>query len=111
MRDAVVKAYAVGVMTGSLFTAGILAVAAPAKADIDPDAVKYAARYGAAVCATLDDYPTTAGILGIGEAIVEDGLTSTEAGEVIGLSITDICPRYTGLLRAFIRQYGAAVTA
>lgn len=104
MRTSIVKAYAVGCMTGSFLTAGIIMLAAPAKADTDPVAYAYAAQYGSAVCQTLDEYPSEAGILGVGEAIIEDGLTSFQAGEVVYHSVSEICPQHLGLVLNWARQ-------
>jgi hypothetical protein len=82
---------------------GCIAVilAHPAKADTDPVVVAYSAHYGGAVCSVLDEYPSENGILGIGASIIEDGLSAYQAGQVIYLSVSDICPRHMGLLRAF----------
>ena len=67
--------------------------------------VAYAATFGGVVCDVLDDYPTTAGILGIAQAIQSDGLSSYEAGQVIGLSVSEICPRHMGLVLRFADAY------
>jgi hypothetical protein len=72
-----------------------------AKADVDNVVVAYSAHYGGAVCSVLDEFPSENGILGIGKSIIEDGLTGYQAGQVIYLSVSDICPRHMGLLRAF----------
>ena len=86
----------------------VLLVAAPkAKADPDPISVAYAAHYADAVCWTLRDYPTINGVLGIIEAIKDDGLTAGQAGAAIGLSVAEACPRYEYVLDAFIARYGS----
>lgn len=75
-----------------------------AKADSDDDwvaAYAYAATYGSAVCETLDSYPSHAGIYGIADAITDDGLTYYQAGQVIAVSVTEICPRHTALVKSF----------
>ena len=72
-----------------------------AKADVDNVVVAYSAHYGGAVCSVLDEFPSENGILGIGKSIMDDGLTGYQAGQVIYLSVSDICPRHMGLLRAF----------
>lgn len=109
MRTSIVKAFSLGIITGSFLTAALI-TAIPAKADIDPVAYAYAAHYGGAVCTTLDDYPSESGILGIGEAIIEDGLTAFQAGEVMYYAVADICPRHLGLIMHWARQ-DTAVTA
>ena len=68
-------------------------------------AYAYAAAYGDAVCSTLDSYPTLAGVSGIGQAIRDDGLTLFQAGQVIEISVHEICPRHLGLLDRFIQTY------
>jgi hypothetical protein len=78
-----------------------LILATPAKADTDPVVVAYSAHYGGAVCSVLDEFPSENGILGIGTSIMEDGLTGYQAGQVLYLSVSDVCPRHMGLLRAF----------
>jgi hypothetical protein len=104
MRTSVVRGFALGMITGSFLTAGLI-TAIPAKAD-DALAYSYAARYGGAICLTLDEHPTTTGILGIGAAITEDGLTAYEAGQAIFYAVDDICPRHMGLLRDFANSGG-----
>lgn len=110
MRPAIIKAYSLGIVTGGFLAAALIA-AIPAKADPDQVSLMYAERYGGAVCATLDDYPSFDGILGIGEAIVEDGLSYTQAGYVIAISVGDYCPRHTSLVMAFSRHYDNQVVA
>ncbi len=107
MRNSILRAYGLGIITGGFITAAVISFAPPAKADA---AYSYAAHYGAAVCNTLDEYPTVDGVLGVGYAIVEDGLTAYDAGRAIFYSVADVCPRHLGLLRAFAAT-GAAVTA
>jgi hypothetical protein len=87
-------------LAGALGVIAVLA-AAPAKADTDPVVVAYSAHYGGAVCSVLDEFPSENGILGIGKSIIEDGLTGYQAGQVLYLSVSDVCPRHMGLLRAF----------
>ena len=61
----------------------------------------YAATFGSAVCETLDSYASFGGIYGIADAITEDGLTYYQAGQVIAVSVTEICPRHTALVKSF----------
>ena len=76
-----------------------------AKADVDDAAYAYTAIFGDAVCSTLDRWPSFDGITGIGQAIVKDGLSTFQAGEVIALSIEEICPRHTGLMNLYIARF------
>lgn len=89
----------------------LLAFAPNANADIDSEAYAYAAHYAGAVCTTLDDYPSTAGMLGIMQAIVEDGLTYYQAGQAVALSVTESCPRHAYLLDLFVDLYGSRAVA
>jgi hypothetical protein len=72
-----------------------------AKADDWTVVYAYAATYGGAVCETLDSYPSFGGIYGIADSITEDGLTYYQAGQVIAVSVMEICPRHTALVRSF----------
>ena len=105
MRSPAVKAFSLGMIAGSFLTAGTLVFAFPAKAEPDSVVVAYAATFGEAVCATLDDYPTISGVVGVGQAVMEDGLTAYQAGQVIGLSVLEICPRHTGLMNRFMDAF------
>lgn len=89
-------------VVAALGCAVILLSTGTAKADTS-DALAYAAEYGPAVCLTLDDYPSLGGIVGIAKAIVEQtGMTYHDAGQAIGYSVSEICPRHMGLLARFI---------
>ena len=59
-----------------------------------------------AVCSTLSEYPSAAGVAGIGKALEEQGASSREAAEVIVLSVHDYCPGYMPLLERIAAQYG-----
>ena len=84
----------------------VLILSSPkAKADVDDAAYAYAAVFGDAVCSTLDTYSSFDGHLGIAKAITKDGLSSYQAGEVIQISVTEICPRHQRLLDRFVSVY------
>jgi hypothetical protein len=89
------------VLCAALGVIGFTLAAPHAKADVDNVVVAYSAHYGGAVCSVLDEFPSENGILGIGKSIMEDGLTGYQAGQVLYLSVSDVCPRHMGLLRAF----------
>lgn len=99
----VARAFALGMIAGSFLTAGLV-TAIPAKAEPDRASIAYAATFAEAVCNTLDEFPSPEGILGIGQAIVDDGLTSRQAGYVIALSVTDSCPWHLALLDRFLNR-------
>ena len=104
---------AVGLLLALMVALGVILFAASAKADTDADAVAYAAEFGGTVCSVLDDgHNTIAGLTGIMLAIQKHGgLTAFQSGEVVGLSVAEICPRYTPLLRQFVTRYGKAAIA
>ncbi len=78
--------------------------------DVDNVVFAYANTYAPAVCETLDEgHDSIDGLTGIMLSIVGDGLTPRQAGQVVGISVTENCPRYTPLLRAYIARNGAAV--
>ena len=106
MRSPVVKAFSLGIITGSFLTAAVISFAAPVKADTAVQV--YADRYAGAVCNVLDEYPTFDGIIGIGTAIVEDGFTPRQAGQVMGIAVLEVCPRHTGLMNDFVNYYAGA---
>lgn len=97
MRTAVVKTFSLGMITGSFLTAGVVLLAAPAKADTGMDIL---------VCDVLSQYPSVSGVLGIGLALKEDGYSAYEAGQVIGQAVINECPQYGPLMRKFIALYG-----
>jgi hypothetical protein len=77
-----------------------------AHASPDSSVVAWTAEYGAVVCDNLDTYDSIPGVLGTGQAIIEQGFTAEQAGEIIALSVIEICPRHEDLLQRFIAQYG-----
>ena len=104
---------AVGLLLALMACLGVILFAASAKADTDADAVAYAAEFGGTVCSVLDGgHNTIAGLTGIMLAIQKHGnLTAYQSGEVVGLSVAEICPQYTPLLRQFVTRYGKAAIA
>lgn len=100
-------------LAAALALAAAVTLAPTAAAD-EPSTtvVAYAATFGGIVCDVLDDYPTTfSGVLGIAQAIQSDGLTAYQAGQVIGLSVAEICPRHLRLMQRFIDIYGGSQVA
>lgn len=97
------------VMLAALGWLYAIAWAPSAKADVtDPQVIAFTAVYGGIVCDVLDDHATVAGVYGIGQGIVEEsGLSDYQAGQVIGLSVAEICPRHTGLMRLVAATSGA----
>lgn len=82
--------------------------ASDAHASPDQAVINFEARYATAVCSVLDQYPTISAIPGIAEAIVEEGFTYYEAGQVIAMSVRDECPRHLDLVQRFVSRYSQA---
>jgi hypothetical protein len=95
-------------MAASALLGAAMYFSAPANADDDSVVYAYAATFGGIVCSTLDQYPTFDGIIGIGQAMIEDGLTGYQAGQVIATSAIEICPRHIALVRNFANSYSGA---
>ena len=113
-RAKIMDAIAVALLMALMAAIGcivVLASAPTAKADSDSEAYAYAAHYAGAVCAVLDDYPNVNGMLGIMAAITDDGLSNYQAGQVVGISIAETCPRYGYLVDLFVSRYGGSSVA
>jgi hypothetical protein len=103
-------AVAVALLMALMAALGVVVFAASAKADVDNVVFAYTQVYGSAVCETLDDgHDSVDGLTGILRSIVGDGLTPHQAGQVVAMSVTDSCPQYTPLLRAYVARSGAGV--
>lgn len=104
MRSAIVKAYALGIITGSFLTAGLV-FAVPAKADgvlSDSEAV-FVELHGTIVCRVIDQYHSLSGVMGVAEAIRQQGFSTGDAVDVINASVQEFCPRNWSLLVAIGR--------
>lgn len=106
-RAGIMDTLTVGLLVALLTLLGWLyaiAWAPSAKADVtDPAVIAYTAAFGGIVCDVLDSHDSFPGIYGIAQGIHEDsGLSMFQAGQVIGLSVAEICPRHTGLIQRFI---------
>ncbi len=104
MRTAIVKAFSLGMITGSFLTAGTVLLATPAKADTT-DPLAYASRYGTALCATIDqtagEYSNDDIFMGIGQAVIEDGFSAYQAGQILYWSVEQYCPQHMDRVLSF----------
>lgn len=101
MRPAVIKAYSLGIITGSFLTAGLIYAAAPAKADgnLDSSEADYVLMYGEdAICPVIDKYHSMGGVMGVAKVITDDGFTADSAVDIINSSVSTYCPRNWPLL-------------
>lgn len=77
--------------------------ASPARAEdgvLDPDEARYALRYGEVICDVMAEHASIPGVVGITEAVAEDGFTLGAAVDIVNESVADYCPRYWPLLQA-----------
>ena len=106
IRNSTVRAFALGIITGSFITAGTMLLAAPARADgfLDDAEIDYAATYGQyAICPVIDEYHTTDGVMGVARAIINDGFAPDAAVDIINVAVQEFCPRNFPLLQAIGR--------
>lgn len=83
----------------SLIAAGLTAPEVKADGILSATEAAYVLAYGeVAVCATLDDYPSTAGVLGVADGIMDDGFTADNAIDIINASVMEYCPRHWPML-------------
>lgn len=113
-------ALAVLLMLALMAALGVVAfaLAAPnAKADApqpSPAVIDYVNLYGEPViCHVLDSNgnATVSGFLGVLRATESEGFTPYEAGQIVGMSVTEFCPDHTRLMQRFVEVYGGQVTA
>lgn len=79
--------------------------ASPSSADEDTRVRDYTGLNSQRICQVLDEFPTEVGVLGLGEAIVEEGFTAFEAGRIIGDSVLTDCPQHSRLVLRFAAKY------
>ena len=113
-RPAIIKAYALGVITGAFFTAG-LAFVAPAKADpsdVSPAVIKAGVSDEPFICRQLAAEPSVGELMAILTAVsTVEHMSAYDSGAVVGLAVSDGCPQYTNVLNRFIAIYGTSNTA
>lgn len=104
MRRAIVRAFALGIATGSFLTSGIVLLTSPAKAD----PISQGERV---VCVLLDQNPTFAGIVQTAIVIeAKTGVDDRTAGQMIAQSVYAQCPEHLPLLKAFVQKYGGSAS-
>lgn len=106
MRPAVIRAYALGIITGSMLTAGLSMLAGPARADVGTATIDI---YAEAICETLTAYPTIGGVAGVARFLMGDeGYSSGDSADIVVASVLGYCPEYLPLLKRFAAAYGPA---
>ena len=96
----------VGIAVGALGVAAVMFSASAKASPVDD----YVADNAHIVCSVLDDYPSVAGVEGVGLGIMDDGFSPQAAGEIIVRSVIGLCPGHLGEVRAFIAKYATAGT-
>jgi len=105
VRRAIVRAFALGIATGSFLTSGIVLLTSPAKAD----PISQGERV---VCVLLDQNPTFAGIVQTAIVIeAKTGVDDRTAGQMIAQSVYAQCPEYIPLITAFANKYAGGNTS
>jgi len=100
MRPGTLRAYTLGVITGSIVTAGLAVMAAPmAKAD---------SIYDSVICNELDADPTVSTVVILGLALGDQGYTGYESGRIIGSAVIEDCQHHIGLMQKFANIYAPA---
>ena len=115
-RAKIMDAIAVALLMALMAAIGcivVLASAPTAKADsVSDDVLDYVSLYGeGAVCPVISKHYTTNGLLGVLIAIRDDGFSDYEAGQIVGLSVSEYCPENYPLLEAFMARYGGSSVA
>lgn len=106
MRSQVVRAFSLGIITGSFLTAGIILTTTTAKADgyLDMDEQVYVELYGEqAICPTITEFHSYNGVLGVADAIESDGFAPDSVVDIINASVQAYCPENWPLLQAIGR--------
>ena len=102
MRTSILRAYALGIITGGFLTAGVVFAAGPAKADgtLDSSETDYVLTYEGVICSVVDKYHSPGGVMGVVQAITNDGFSADSAIDIVNASVQDACPRNWPLLVA-----------
>ena len=115
IRTATVRAFSLGIITGSFITAGAILLAAPAKADgyLDDSEADYVNQWHAAICQVIDDpdYHNFEGVIGVTKAVAHDGYTLDNAIDIVNASVSEWCPRNWPLLVALGKAARGEATA
>ena len=111
-KDRWMDAVALALLMALMAALGVVAFAASAKADVSDSVIDYAVTYGeGAICPVLDEHHTVNGVLGVLIGIKKDGFSNFEAGQIVGLSVSEYCPRNEPLLQQFVAVYSGAETS
>lgn len=95
-------AAAVALLMALMMCLGVITFASTAKADgyMSDDEQLFADTYYTAVCDTLDDYRSIAGVVGVVQGVSEQGFHMTDSVDIVNYSVATYCPRHWWLLVA-----------
>ena len=103
MRPGTLRAYALGVISGSIIAAGLAVMTAPmAKAD---------SVYDTVICDELDAAPAVSTIVVLGLALGDEGYSGYDAGRIVAMAVMEDCQQHIPLLRRFATMYGSTANA
>lgn len=87
---------------GALAAAGLMSMPqAHADGYISHTEAAYINTYGAAaICPVIDEYHSSAGVMGVMKSIMSDGFTADSAVDIINEAVSEYCPRNWPLLVA-----------
>lgn len=57
-----------------------------------------------AICSVLDDYPSAAGVTGVGLGLVDHGYTPYDAGQKIAIAVYGTCPEHIPAVQEFLNS-------
>jgi hypothetical protein len=58
----------------------------------------YVDKYHDALCKTIDQFPNMAGVMGVMQAVREDGFAPDSAADIVNASVSVYCPSHWQLL-------------
>lgn len=106
-----VNRFLAAVAFGALLAAGSMATA---RADgyLDDAETAYVLAYGEhAICPTIASYPSTAGVMGVASAIMDEGWAPDSVADIVNAAVGEYCPRFFPLLVAIGNAARANSTA
>ena len=103
-------AAAVALLMALMMALGVIAWAATAKADgyLDDDELVFSELHGQVICDAITDYYGLSGVLGVHQAIMDDGFTADSAVDILNFSVHEYCPENWRLLVAIGKQFRTA---
>lgn len=104
-RAAIYDGLAVTLLMALMACLGVVLFAASAKADgyLDDDELVFSELHGQSICDVITEYYGLSGVLGVHQAIMDEGFTADSAVDVLNFSVHEFCPDNWRLLVAIGR--------